>query len=242
MMVNMRHLYYIYHKYFPFNHINLLRLRKLFLVQKLIYIYNCYSIHILSLCIMCKNFTSLTFYCMLKSEYWIWIIIYKFYDLRYLCMIVADLGGPFFTGGPELWPHPLAYAAELPGTALQHATLVHPALHPQVPVRSYLWLSGDKQESVADAPYHHVMSIQTTRERERERETPTCTQEFLFWFPCMIPLLYQSQMFLLLGYIAKLHLFFQKSSPVDWQLACLFRSYPDTVWMHIASKYIFKYV
>ncbi|XP_014256226.1 protein couch potato isoform X3 [Cimex lectularius] len=47
----------------------------------------------------------------------------------------SDLGGPFFAGGPELWPHPLAYAtaAELPGTALQHATLVHPALHPQVP-------------------------------------------------------------------------------------------------------------
>ncbi|KOX77323.1 Protein couch potato [Melipona quadrifasciata] len=40
--------------------------------------------------------------------------------------------GPFFHGGPELWHHPLAYstAGELPGT-LQHATLVHPALHPQ---------------------------------------------------------------------------------------------------------------
>ncbi|TMW53270.1 hypothetical protein DOY81_001636 [Sarcophaga bullata] len=54
----------------------------------------------------------------------------------------VDLGGPFFPGGPELWHHPLAYsaaAAELPGAAaLQHATLVHPALHPQVPVRSYL--------------------------------------------------------------------------------------------------------
>nr|XP_014273792.1 protein couch potato isoform X2 [Halyomorpha halys] len=47
--------------------------------------------------------------------------------------LTGHLGGPFFTGGPELWPHPLAYAAELPGTALQHATLVHPALHPQVP-------------------------------------------------------------------------------------------------------------
>jgi hypothetical protein len=52
----------------------------------------------------------------------------------------SDLGTPFFPGGPELWHHPLAYsaAAELPGAALQHATLVHPALHPQVPVRSYL--------------------------------------------------------------------------------------------------------
>lgn len=53
---------------------------------------------------------------------------------------VSDLGTPFFPGGPELWHHPLAYstAGELPGAALQHATLVHPALHPQVPVRSYL--------------------------------------------------------------------------------------------------------
>lgn len=55
----------------------------------------------------------------------------------------TDLGAPFFPGGPELWHHPLAYsaasAADLPGAAaLQHATLVHPALHPQVPVRSYL--------------------------------------------------------------------------------------------------------
>ncbi|KAH1021848.1 hypothetical protein HUJ04_011333 [Dendroctonus ponderosae] len=54
-----------------------------------------------------------------------------------------NLGTPFFPGGPELWHHPLAYsaaaaaaaAAELPGAAaLQHATLVHPALHPQVPI------------------------------------------------------------------------------------------------------------
>lgn len=56
---------------------------------------------------------------------------------------IPDLGAPFFPGGPELWHHPLAYsaasAADLPGAAaLQHATLVHPALHPQVPVRSYL--------------------------------------------------------------------------------------------------------
>jgi hypothetical protein len=55
--------------------------------------------------------------------------------------LLLDLGAPFFPGGPELWHHPLAYsaAAELPGSAaLQHATLVHPALHPQMPVRSYL--------------------------------------------------------------------------------------------------------
>lgn len=54
--------------------------------------------------------------------------------------LTGHLGTPFFPGGPELWHHPLAYstAAELPGTALQHAALVHPALHPQVPVRSYL--------------------------------------------------------------------------------------------------------
>nr|CAD7425525.1 unnamed protein product [Timema monikensis] len=47
------------------------------------------------------------------------------------------LGTPFFPGAPELWHHPLAAysaAAELPGAALQHATLVHPALHPQVPI------------------------------------------------------------------------------------------------------------
>ena len=54
----------------------------------------------------------------------------------------VDLGAPFFPGGHELWHHQLAYsaaaAAELPSAALQHATLVHPALHPQVPVRSYL--------------------------------------------------------------------------------------------------------
>lgn len=58
--------------------------------------------------------------------------------------LTGHLGTPFFPGAPELWHHPLAYsaaaaaAAELPGAALQHATLVHPALHPQVPVRSYL--------------------------------------------------------------------------------------------------------
>lgn len=53
--------------------------------------------------------------------------------------LTGHLGSPFFPGGPELWHHPLAYSTggELPGT-LQHATLVHPALHPQVPVRSYL--------------------------------------------------------------------------------------------------------
>lgn len=77
----------------------------------------------------------------------------------------TDLGTPFFPGGPELWHHPLAYsaAAELPGAALQHATLVHPALHPQVPVRSYLWLSTDKsldsQLQQAGAPIHHVSFI-----------------------------------------------------------------------------------
>ncbi|XP_044004377.1 protein couch potato-like [Aphidius gifuensis] len=48
--------------------------------------------------------------------------------------LTGHLGSPFFPGGPELWHHPLAYSTggELPGT-LQHATLVHPALHPQVP-------------------------------------------------------------------------------------------------------------
>ncbi|XP_039282335.1 U1 small nuclear ribonucleoprotein A isoform X2 [Nilaparvata lugens] len=50
--------------------------------------------------------------------------------------LTGHLGAPFFPGAHELWPHPLTYA-ELPGAAaaLQHAhaTLVHPALHPQVP-------------------------------------------------------------------------------------------------------------
>lgn len=56
-------------------------------------------------------------------------------------LAAGHLGAPFFPGGPELWHHPLAYSAagEMPGSAaLQHATLVHPALHPQMPVRSYL--------------------------------------------------------------------------------------------------------
>ncbi|KAG5899617.1 hypothetical protein JTB14_037277 [Gonioctena quinquepunctata] len=62
----------------------------------------------------------------------------------------SDLGTPFFPGGPELWHHPLAYSAaagELPGAALQHATLVHPALHPQVPLQQ------------AGAPVHHHPSM-----------------------------------------------------------------------------------
>lgn len=71
-----------------------------------------------------------------------------------------DLGAPFFPGGHELWHHPLAYsaaaAAELPNSALQHATLVHPALHPQVPVRSYLWLNPDK---LMDQSMHQVSRL-----------------------------------------------------------------------------------
>ncbi|KAF0771248.1 Uncharacterized protein FWK35_00012815 [Aphis craccivora] len=54
--------------------------------------------------------------------------------------LTGHLGAPFFTGAPaELWHHPLAYA-DMPtaatATALQHAALVHPGLHPhpqQVP-------------------------------------------------------------------------------------------------------------
>ncbi|CRL06033.1 CLUMA_CG019095, isoform B [Clunio marinus] len=55
-------------------------------------------------------------------------------------LAAGHLGAPFFPGGPELWHHPLAYsaAAELPGSAaLQHATLVHPALHPQMPQQQH---------------------------------------------------------------------------------------------------------
>lgn len=86
-----------------------------------------------------------------------------------MCLyIFADLGAPFFPGGPELWHHPLAYsaaaaaaaAAELPGTALQHATLVHPALHPQVPVRSYLWLSADPAKTPMDSQLHQAATAQ----------------------------------------------------------------------------------
>ncbi|XP_070503249.1 protein couch potato [Chironomus tepperi] len=64
-------------------------------------------------------------------------------------LAAGHLGAPFFPGGHELWHHPLAYsaaAAELPGSAaaLQHATLVHPALHPQMPPHhpSTMHLSG----------------------------------------------------------------------------------------------------
>ncbi|XP_055850615.1 protein couch potato [Episyrphus balteatus] len=64
--------------------------------------------------------------------------------------LTGHLGGPFFPGGPELWHHPLAYsaaAADLPGAAaLQHATLVHPALHPQVPTQMAM-------------PPHHTTAI-----------------------------------------------------------------------------------
>lgn len=57
-------------------------------------------------------------------------------------LTAGHLGTPFFPGSHELWHHQLAFSAaagEMPSAAaLQHATLVHPALHPQVPVRSYL--------------------------------------------------------------------------------------------------------
>lgn len=67
--------------------------------------------------------------------------------------LVADLSAPFFPGAAELWHHPaLAYSAELPGAALQHAALVHPALHPQVPVRSYLWLGDEKPQETHVSP------------------------------------------------------------------------------------------
>lgn len=55
--------------------------------------------------------------------------------LVFICLCHRlDLGAPFFTGAPaELWHHPLAYA-DMPtaatATALQHAALVHPGLHP----------------------------------------------------------------------------------------------------------------
>lgn len=52
--------------------------------------------------------------------------------------ITGPMGAAFFHGGADLWPHHLAYSANEIQGAFQHAALVHPALHPQVPVRSYL--------------------------------------------------------------------------------------------------------
>ncbi|XP_042236465.1 LOW QUALITY PROTEIN: protein couch potato-like [Homarus americanus] len=48
-----------------------------------------------------------------------------------------QLNPAFFPGAPDVWPHPLAYTAELPGSAaaagLQHHPALFPALHAQVP-------------------------------------------------------------------------------------------------------------
>ena len=65
-------------------------------------------------------------------------------------VVAEDLSPAFFPTASDMWTtHPaLAYsaaaaaaaaaAAELPGAALQHAALaVHPALHPQLPVRFF---------------------------------------------------------------------------------------------------------
>lgn len=86
---------------------------------------------------------------------WTWIINVQIYFLCFLCL---DLGAPFFPGGPELWHHPLAYSAtaDMPGSAaLQHATLMHPGLHPQMPVRSYLWLNSDKSYEQVSTLYNN---------------------------------------------------------------------------------------
>ncbi|XP_036335915.1 rho GTPase-activating protein gacU [Rhagoletis pomonella] len=81
--------------------------------------------------------------------------------------LTGHLGGPFFPGGPELWHHPLAYsaaAAELPGAAaLQHATLVHPALHPQVPVPMHMSTAAAATGPPGPPPtghtaHHHFLS------------------------------------------------------------------------------------
>lgn len=70
-----------------------------------------------------------------------------------------ELNPAFFPGAPDVWPpHPLAYTAELPGAAaaaaagLQHHPALFPALHAQVPVRSYLWLTPDKQHQQHHPP------------------------------------------------------------------------------------------
>ncbi|MPC68385.1 hypothetical protein E2C01_062585 [Portunus trituberculatus] len=60
--------------------------------------------------------------------------------------VALELNTAFFPGGPDVWPpHPLAYTAELPGSAAaaaaslqHHHPALFPALHAQVPVRSYL--------------------------------------------------------------------------------------------------------
>ncbi|KAG5672491.1 hypothetical protein PVAND_002617, partial [Polypedilum vanderplanki] len=73
-------------------------------------------------------------------------------------LAAGHLGAPFFPGGHELWHHPLAYsaaaAAELPGSAaaLQHATLVHPALHPQMPQQQQ---QQQQQQNLTIQPHHH---------------------------------------------------------------------------------------
>lgn len=95
---------------------------------------NCYSLFIDRKFLLLKT----------RRKIWSWTFLFFSFILNF-----ADLGAPFFPGGHELWHHPLAYsaaAAELPGSAaaLQHATLVHPALHPQMPVRSYLWLNNEQ--------------------------------------------------------------------------------------------------
>lgn len=76
----------------------------------------------------------------------------------FVCVSV-ELNPAFFPGAPDVWPpHPLAYTAELPGAAaaaaagLQHHPALFPALHAQVPVRSYLWLTPDKQHQQHHPP------------------------------------------------------------------------------------------
>ncbi|XP_050525722.1 protein couch potato isoform X4 [Daktulosphaira vitifoliae] len=80
--------------------------------------------------------------------------------------LTGHLGAPFFTGAPaELWHHPLAYA-DMPtaatATALQHAALVHPALHPH-PQQGVCWPKeiGQRQFHV----YTHAVEQHLTTTR-----------------------------------------------------------------------------
>ena len=52
------------------------------------------------------------------------------------------LSPAFIHTGADLWPHPLNFAsAEQLQQLQQQALLGHPALHQQLPVRSFLWLN-----------------------------------------------------------------------------------------------------
>ena len=95
------------------------------------------------LCILCLVVSFLLFWAHLKHDSLrVWYLFWN--NFSGPSDFFTALGNPFFAGAPELWPSPLTYTgggggAELPG--LQAPTMVHPALHPQVPLRSFFWHS-----------------------------------------------------------------------------------------------------